>query len=86
MLTSVSPTVWILTAVGFLAIVVLDLVVIGRRKEAVTMRQATSWVLFYVALAAIFAVGLALLYLWRSKLNVPSVVLGSAVAGALVFA
>lgn len=36
--------------------------------------------------AAIFAVGLALLYLWRSKLNVPSVVLGSAVAGALLFA
>ena len=58
MLTSVSPTVWILTAVGFLAIVVLDLVVIGRRKEAVTMRQATSWVLFYVALAAIFAVAM----------------------------
>ncbi|HLM07302.1 MAG TPA: TerC/Alx family metal homeostasis membrane protein [Blastococcus sp.] len=58
MFTAVPPVVWILTAVGFLAIVVLDLVVIARRKNAVTMRQATLWVLFYVALAALFAVGL----------------------------
>jgi TerC family integral membrane protein len=56
--TAVPPLVWMLTAVGFLAIVVLDLVVIGRRKTAVTMRQATLWVVFYVALAALFAVGL----------------------------
>jgi tellurite resistance protein TerC len=56
--TAVSPLVWILTALGFVAIVVLDLVVIGRRKSAVTMRQATLWVIFYVALAALFAIGL----------------------------
>src|SRR4051794_20194663 len=55
MFTSVSSTVWILTAVGFVAIVVLDLVVIARRNAAVTMRQATLWVSFYVALAAVFA-------------------------------
>lgn len=34
---------------------------------------------------AIFAAGLAALYFWRSKLNVPAVVLGSALAGALAF-
>jgi TerC family integral membrane protein len=56
--TAVSPAVWILTALGFAAIVVLDLVVIARRKSVVTMRQATLWVVFYVALAALFAVGL----------------------------
>jgi TerC family integral membrane protein len=56
--TAVPPAVWILTALGFVAIVVLDLVVIARRKSAVTMRQATLWVIFYVALAALFAVGL----------------------------
>jgi len=56
--TAVPPVVWILTALGFVAIVVLDLVVIARRKSAVTMRQATLWVIFYVALAALFAVGL----------------------------
>ena len=58
MLTAVPPAVWILTALGFVAIVVLDLVVIARRKSTVTMRQATLWVVFYVALAALFAVGL----------------------------
>jgi chromate transporter len=35
--------------------------------------------------ATLFAASLALLYLWRSKLNVPAVVLGTATAGALVF-
>jgi len=54
----VSPLVWALTALGFVAIVILDLVVIARRKEAVTMKQATGWVVFYVALAALFAAGL----------------------------
>ena len=34
---------------------------------------------------AVFAAGLALLYFWRSKLSVPVVVLGSALAGALLF-
>ena len=58
MFTAVPPAVWILTGLGFVAIVVLDLVVIARRKSAVTMRQATLWVVFYVALAALFAVGL----------------------------
>jgi TerC family integral membrane protein len=56
--SAVPPAVWILTALGFVAIVVLDLVVIARRKSAVTMRQATLWVVFYVALAALFAVAL----------------------------
>jgi tellurite resistance protein TerC len=56
--SAVPPLVWILTAVGFLAIVVLDLVVINRRKDAVTMRQATIWVGIYVGLAALFALGL----------------------------
>ena len=58
MFTAVPPIVWTLTALGFVAIVVLDLVVIARRKSAVTMRQATLWVIFYIALAALFAVGL----------------------------
>ncbi len=58
MFTAVPPAVWILTALGFVAIVVLDLVVIARRKSTVTMRQATLWVVFYVTLAALFALGL----------------------------
>jgi len=58
MFTSVPPTVWALTGVAFAAIVVLDLVVIARRREPVTIRQAALWVTFYVGLAALFAVGL----------------------------
>jgi tellurite resistance protein TerC len=61
--SAVSPLVWTLTTLGFVAIVVLDLVVIGRRQSAVTVRQATGWVVFYVALAALFAAGL---FLFRS--------------------
>jgi TerC family integral membrane protein len=54
------PTwVWLLTVVGLLGVVALDLVVIGRRRRAVTMRDATVWVLFYIGLALAFAVGLA---------------------------
>jgi TerC family integral membrane protein len=56
--TAVPPAVWILTGLGFAAVVVLDLIVIARRTSAVTIRQATLWVVFYVALAAVFAVGL----------------------------
>jgi len=36
--------------------------------------------------AALFAAALALLYAWRSKLNVPVVVFGSALTGAVLFA
>ena len=35
---------------------------------------------------AMFAAGLVFLYVWRSKLNVPVIILGSAIAGALCFA
>lgn len=35
--------------------------------------------------AAIFAASLAILYLWRSKFNVPAVVFGAAAAGAVAF-
>jgi TerC family integral membrane protein len=56
--SAVPPLVWALTALGFLAVVVLDLAVIARRSAAVSIRQATLWVVVYVALAAVFAVGL----------------------------
>ena len=61
MFNAVSPVVWTVTGIGFLAIVALDLVIIARRSAAVTIRQATLWVLFYVGLAAAFAIGLFVL-------------------------
>ena len=61
--STVSLLVWGVTVAGLLGIVVLDLVVIARRRDTVTVKQATGWVLFYVGLAAAFAV---LLVVFRS--------------------
>src|SRR5262245_58319163 len=49
---------------GLVAIVVLDLTVIARRNRVVTIRDATKWVLFYIALAGVFAAALAI---WRPE-------------------
>ncbi len=59
MVADVPTWVWLLTVVALLGVVALDLVVIGRRQRAVTMRDATVWVLFYIGLALAFAGGLA---------------------------
>ncbi|HEY8791036.1 MAG TPA: TerC/Alx family metal homeostasis membrane protein [Actinopolymorphaceae bacterium] len=61
MVSAVSLQVWIVTAVGLVAMVVLDLVVIARRQRTVTIKDATRWVVFYVGLAALFAVALLLI-------------------------
>ena len=60
MVSVMPPAVWVLTIVGLLAIVAFDLIVIARRDHAVTIKDATRWVLFYVGLAVLFAVGLFL--------------------------
>ena len=62
-MSGVPVWVWLATVLAFAAIVVLDLVVIARRRHAVTTADATRWVLFYVGLAAVFA---GLLYAFRS--------------------
>ena len=64
MVSAVSPEVWIATVVGLLAILALDLFVIARRQRTVTVADATRWVVFYVALAIAFGVGL---YLFGSE-------------------
>jgi TerC family integral membrane protein len=58
MVSAVPPLVWAITVVVLLAIIALDLAVIGRRNRAVTIKDATRWVIVYVSLAALFAVGL----------------------------
>ena len=63
-MSSVAPEIWAVTIAGLVAIVVLDLTVIARRSQAVTMRSATAWVLFYVGLAGVFA---AVLAVWRPE-------------------
>ena len=60
MVSVMSPAVWVLTIIGLLAIVAFDLIVIARRNHTVTIKDATRWVLFYVGLAGLFALGLFL--------------------------
>ena len=57
MVSVVSPLVWAVTCAALLALILLDLTVIGRRQRTVTTRDAVRWVLFYIGLAALFAVG-----------------------------
>jgi TerC family integral membrane protein len=59
--TAVPLEVWIATVIGLVLIVVLDLAVIARRDHAVTIKDATRWVVFYVVLAIAFGIGMVLL-------------------------
>ncbi len=50
--------VWIVTLVGFAALFVFDFFAHVRKPHEPSMKEATGWTLFYVALAVIFGVGL----------------------------
>jgi tellurite resistance protein TerC len=56
----VNVPVWLWFATfGVLGVIILaDLLLVDRRPHVVTIREATYWVLFYVALAVVFGVGL----------------------------
>jgi tellurite resistance protein TerC len=52
-----SVPVWIVTVIGLIGLIGIDLW-IGRRPHAVSVREASTWVLVYIGLALLFAVGL----------------------------
>lgn len=56
----VTPLIWLLTIAALLVVIVADLIIVDRRPHAFTAREATRWVLFYIALALAFAGVLAL--------------------------
>ncbi|GFG52508.1 TerC/Alx family metal homeostasis membrane protein [Mycolicibacterium agri] len=58
MISVVSPLVWAITVVALVAIIVVDLAVIGRRQRTVSAKDAVRWVTVYIGLAVAFAVGL----------------------------
>ena len=62
---------------------VVGLIAVTAIQLGWNVSRSVPWLL---AGAIIFAIGLAVLYVWKSKLNVPVVVLGSALVGALLFA
>ena len=53
-----SPAVWIATLLVTLGIVLVDVVVIGRRPHEPTMREASRYLALYVGLAVAFGIGL----------------------------
>ena len=54
---NVSTWVWIVTLVALIAVLAVDLLIIGRRPHEPTMKESGSWVALYVALALAFGVG-----------------------------
>ncbi len=55
---NVPTWLWFATIGGLIAIIVADLLLVDHKPHAVGIREATRWVLFYVALAVIFGLGL----------------------------
>jgi tellurite resistance protein TerC len=54
---NVSAWVWIATLVALVAVLAVDLLIVGRRPHEPTMRESSAWVAFYVALAILFGLG-----------------------------
>jgi tellurite resistance protein TerC len=54
---NVPAWVWIVTLVVLVAILAVDLLIIGRRPHEPSMKEAGSWVAFYVGLAVLFGAG-----------------------------
>jgi tellurite resistance protein TerC len=55
---NVPTWLWFVTIGVLVAVVVADLLLVDSHPHRVTVREATHWVLFYVALAVLFALGL----------------------------
>jgi tellurite resistance protein TerC len=53
----VSAWVWIATLVALVAVLAVDLLIVGRRPHEPSMREAGGWVAFYVGLALAFGFG-----------------------------
>ncbi len=58
----VTAALWAATIVGLLGIIVIDLIIVDRRPHPFTPAEATRWVIFYVALALLFAGFVALAF------------------------
>jgi tellurite resistance protein TerC len=55
---NVSAWVWIATLAALIVMLAVDLFIIGRRPHEPSMREAGTWVGFYVALALLFGGGI----------------------------
>ncbi len=55
----VSPWVWAATLTGLLAVLALDLFVVGRKPHSVSLREAGTWVAAMATLAVTFGIGMS---------------------------
>jgi tellurite resistance protein TerC len=55
-----SPAVWLITLLVTVGILLVDIVVIGRRPGEPSMRQVSRHLAFYIGLAVAFGIGLAI--------------------------
>jgi tellurite resistance protein TerC len=55
---NVPVWLWFATIGGLLAIILADLLLVDHKPHAVTIKEATRWVIFYVALAVLFGLGI----------------------------
>lgn len=55
---NVPAWIWIATLAGLLLLLAIDLVIVDRKPHEVTIGEATRWVMFYIACAAAFGVGI----------------------------
>ena len=55
---NVPGWVWIATIGGLLVLLAIDLVIVDRKPHEVTIAEASRWVVFYVACALVFGVGI----------------------------
>jgi len=53
---NVSALEWTVTLVGLVALLLIDLVIIGRRPHEPSMKESALWVTFYVGLAVLFGI------------------------------
>lgn len=53
---SITPLIWGITIAALIGIIILDLIIAERRTTEFGPKEATRWVIFYIACAAVFAV------------------------------
>ncbi|MEU3649136.1 TerC family protein [Lentzea sp. NPDC034063] len=55
---NVPAWMWLATIGGLLVLLAVDLVIVDRKPHEVTIGEAARWVIFYVAMAALFGLGI----------------------------
>lgn len=55
---NVPAWLWLATIGGLLVLLAVDLVIVDRKPHEVTIGEAARWVVFYVAMAALFGLGI----------------------------